>query len=180
MFEEPSANKNLETCQAIMECNGSRQFMEGISAPSAEFGDDPSGPGESSFAMRIFLKLGFALQVFIDRIKHLDLFAGEGKACGKHIVTIAGLNELNDDSCGFGCDGHQPYQPLGGFKLAVLDLQSLVFHRAEELLNDPAPLVPGDDLPGRRNAVDLMGRQQEPMDGFCAFGRMRLDDLHEV
>src|SRR6266849_5178183 len=180
MFEGPSASKSLETCQAIVDCNGSWRFMGSVSAPPAELGDDPCGPGQGFFAMRIFLKLGLALQVFIDRLEHFDFITRESKACWKHILTIAGLNELNDDGCGFGRDGHQLHQPIGGFKLAVLDLQALAFHRAEELLDDPAPLVPGDDLPGLVEAFDPMGRQQEPMDGFCAFGRMQFDDLDEV
>src|SRR6266446_7591922 len=180
MFESPSASESLETLQAIVEGNRSWRFMGGISAPSAELGDDPCGPGESFFAMRIFLKLGFALQVFVDRVEHFDFFGRESKACRKHLATIAGLNKLNDDGCRFGSDGHQLHKPIGGFKLTVLDLQALSFHGTEELLDDPALLVPGDDLPGVGDAADWMGGEQEPMDGLCAFGRMLLDDLDEV
>src|SRR5215470_14360214 len=180
MFEQPASCESLELCQASVECNRSWRLMGSVSGPSAELCDEPCGLGESSFAMRIFLKLGVALEVFIDRIEHLDFFGRERKACWKHIVAIAGLNELNDDGCSFGGNGYQLHQPIGGFKLAILDLQALGFHRAKELLDDPAPLVPGDDLPGVSDTGDLMGRQQEPMDGLCAFGWMQLDDLHEV
>src|SRR6266702_4750728 len=180
MFEGPSCSESLEARQAIVEGNRSWRFMGGVSAPSAELGDSPCGPGESFFAMRIFLKLGLALQVFVDRVEHFDFFGRESKACWKHLATIAGLNELDDDGCRFGGDGHQLHKPIGGFKLAVLDLQALGFHRTEELLDDPALLVPGDDLPGIGDAADWMGGQQEPMDGLCALGRMLLDDLHEV
>jgi hypothetical protein len=67
MFEHPASCESLELCQAIVECNRSWRLMGSVSGPSAELCDDPSGPGESSFAMRIFLKLGVALEVFIDR-----------------------------------------------------------------------------------------------------------------
>lgn len=120
--------------------------------------------------MRVFLKLGLALQVFIDCLDHFDFIGRESKVCWKHILTIAGLNELNDDGCGFGGDGHQLHQPIGGFKLAVLDLQALAFHRAEELLDDPAPLVPGDDLPGLVEAFDLWVVSRSQWMGFAPLG----------
>ena len=42
--------------------------------------------------MRIFLKLGLALQVFVNRIEHFDFFGRERKACWKHILAIAGAS----------------------------------------------------------------------------------------
>src|SRR5712692_6130447 len=110
MFEGPAADENLEMCQAIVEGNGSWRLMRGVSAPPAELGYNPCGPGESILSMRIFLKLGLALQVFVDGFEHFDFFSRKSKACRKYILTIASLNQLNDDSCRFRRDGHQLHQ----------------------------------------------------------------------
>ena len=77
IFEGPSSDETLEPSQPIMECNRPRRLMGSISGPAAEFGDDPCGPGQAFLAMRIFLQLCLALDVFIDGIEHFYFFRGE-------------------------------------------------------------------------------------------------------
>jgi hypothetical protein len=137
------------------------------------------GPGEGFFAVRVFLQGGLALQVFVDGVEHFDFFGAESKS-GRQGAAIAGLDQLNDNDCRLGGNGDELHQSLGGFKPAVLDPQALAFHRAEELLDDPAPLVPGDDLAGVGGTGNFVGREQKPMDRCRAFGRMQFDDLDEI
>ncbi len=156
--------------QAIVESYGAWWLVGGITAPAAELGDHPGGPGESSVAMRIFLQDGPALQGFVDGVDRRDLFGGEGKACRLGIAAIAGLDELNNDGRRFGGNGDQLVKPISGSQLAVLDLQTLALHRPEKLLDEPTQLVPGDDLPGVSAAAEFVGGEQKPVQGFGALG----------
>jgi hypothetical protein len=54
-------------------------------------------------------------------------------------------------------------QAVGGRDLAVLQLQALRFHHPEQLLDNPAILVPPNHLPGLRRIGDLMRGHQPPM-----------------
>jgi len=77
--------------------------------------------------MRIFLQRGLALQVFVDGVEHFNLFGTESEPGRGFATALSGLNQLNDDDCGFGGDGDELEQPLGAFQLAVLDTQALAF-----------------------------------------------------
>src|SRR2546421_4011043 len=68
------------------------------------------------------------------------------------------FRSLDDDGCGFGGDGDKLHEPLGGLQLTVFDAQALGFHRTEELLDDPALLVPGDDLRSEEHTSELQSR----------------------
>src|SRR5258707_573980 len=116
--------------------------------PSAELGDDPGSPCEGVFGVGVFLAGGAALHSLIEQGDERDLVGCEGEAGGPPVGAGAGLYELHDDGGGFGGDGDQLAEAVGGGELAVFDAQSLELEGAEELLDDPALLVPSDDLPG--------------------------------
>src|SRR5258708_36165737 len=99
--------------------------MGGVSAPSAELGDDPCGPGESIGGRVVLLKLGFALHSLVDGRERIDLFGGEDKLGRQLFAAVAGLNELNDGASGFGGDRDKLGETVGGLQLTVLDAQTL-------------------------------------------------------
>ena len=49
--------------------------------------------------MLILLELGAAFQGFVDGLEHFDLVRCERKFGGQFFAAIAGLNELDDDTC---------------------------------------------------------------------------------
>ena len=57
--------------------------------------------------------------------------------------------------------------------------QALLLQGAEELLDDPALLVPGDDAPGDGRVGDRVGGQQPPEDRLGALGRIDLGHLDQ-
>src|SRR5262245_9508177 len=152
-----AGGEGLESLQAVVEGNRSWWSMRGISGPSAESGDDPCCPGQCAVGIWIVRKLGRAIEALVDDIENLDFIRRKGSGCGKTLAAVAGLDALNDDSCRLGGDGDKLHEPVGGFQLTVLDTQALGFHGSEELLDDPALLVPGDDLPGVLDAGERVG-----------------------
>jgi hypothetical protein len=66
------------------------------------------------------------------------------------------------------------------FDLTVLDTQALVLQRAEELFDDPALLVPGNDPPGIGCIGHRMSGQEQPMNGLGPFRRVQFDDFNEA
>src|SRR5207244_9947370 len=148
ILEGSTSDDDLEAGHSVVEGDWSGWPMRGVAGPSAELGDDPCRPLKRVGAMRVLLKLGPALHGFVDGGKCFDFFGREGAFDRQLFATIAGLNELNDDTCRFSGDRHELDQGFGAFELTVLDTQTLVLQRAKELFDDPALLVPGDDPPG--------------------------------
>src|SRR5207302_1300050 len=128
----------------------------------------------------VFLKVSLALHGFVDGLEGIDLFGREDKLGWQLLAAVAGLNKLNDGAGGFSGDRHKLDEAFGGFQLTVLDAQTLALHRPEELLDDPAQLVPGDDFPSVGDTFNRMRGQEPPMDGRGAFRGMPLDDFDEV
>src|SRR5262245_23931767 len=102
-----TGSKDLELGQAVVESDWAGWSVRCMSGPSAEPGVDPCGPGKGVLAMRVALQLGGAVYAFVEGVEHLDLVGRKGNVSGKLFVAVAGLDELNDDGCGFGCDGDQ-------------------------------------------------------------------------
>src|SRR6266567_4248888 len=177
IFEE--AGGGAEGSQSVAEGDWARRFGL-VFVPSAEFGDEPCCPSKRVRGMRVFLARGVALHFLIEDGDQFDLVLGEGKTCRLGVAAVAGLHELDDDGSGAGGNGGQLAEAIGGCQLAVFDAQSLELQGAEELLDDPALPVPADDPPGIGEGLDVMGGQQDPMDGLSLFWRMRLDDLDDI
>ena len=106
--------------------------------------------------MMVLLKFGPAFQGFVDGLERFDLVRREGAFDRQLFAAIAGLNELDDDTCRSGGDRHELDQAFSAVELTVLDAQPLALQRAKELFDDPALLVPGDDQPGIGGGGDRM------------------------
>ena len=130
--------------------------------------------------MVVSLQLGAAFHGFVDGTERLDLFRREGKFSRQFFAAVAGLNQLNDDTCRSGGDRHELDQAFSALDLTILDAQTLALQRAKELFDDPALLVPGDDPPSVCGGGDRMSSQEQPMNGLSALRRVQLDDFHEA
>ena len=84
--KRPAGDEDLETSQSIVDGNWSGRLVGGISGPSAELGDDPGCPSESVGGVVVLLKLGLALDSFVDGLKRIDLFGREDKL-GRQLFT---------------------------------------------------------------------------------------------
>src|SRR5881392_861485 len=159
----PSARawKYSRRCLSVMGPGG---LDEGYSIPSAEAADDPGGPGEGVFWMRVFLQFGFTFELGVEGVESFDLTGIEGERCGLAAMTVARLQELDGDRRRLGGDGGELDEAVGGFELAVFDFESLDFQHAEQLLDAPACLVPIDDAPRRAGVGERVRGEQTPVD----------------
>ena len=66
---------------------------------------------------------------------------------------------MDGDDGRLGGDSDQFEKAIGGSDLAVFELEALCLQDAEELLDDPALLVPCDDTPSVFDAGDRVGRE---------------------
>src|ERR1022692_4789602 len=90
--------------------------------------------------------LGF--EISVEGGERCDAIGVEGEPDGLMATAIACLQELDGDDRRLGGDRDQLEEPVGGGDLAVFELEALGLEDAEELLDQPAPLVPFDDAPG--------------------------------
>src|SRR5258708_962143 len=112
--------------------------------------------------MRVFQPLAFGFELLI-----------EGRQCGDLVgvedhgdalpATVARLQELDGNDRGLGSDGNQFEKPVGGADLAIFEPEALCLEDAEELLDDPALLVPFDDAPGVVCPGDAMRGEKAPV-----------------
>ena len=137
--------------------------------------DDPGGPGEAAPGVRIFLLFGFALDLRVDGFQGRPLLLCEGQAGRFGAAPVTSLHQLEDEGGGFGGNRRELQQPLGAGNLTVFELQPLLLRNAKERLDDPAQLGPGDDLPSRVYARDVMGGEPPPVQRLDAGrgGRVR-------
>src|SRR5207253_3589364 len=112
--------EDLEASHSQVEGDWSRWAMRGVAGPSAELGDDPCGPGDGVGAMVVLLKLGPALQGFVDGLERFDLVRRERQICRQFFAAIAGLNELDDDTCHSGSDRREFDQAFSAGELTIL------------------------------------------------------------
>src|SRR3569832_2233846 len=120
--EVSPGDEALELSHSHVEGDWPRRAMRGIAGPSAEFCDDPCRPRKSVGAMVVLLQLGPTFHCFVDRPERLDLFFREDKFSRQFFATIAGLNELNDDTCHSGGDRHQLDQTISALDMTILCL----------------------------------------------------------
>src|SRR6185295_14117088 len=129
-----------------LEGDGSGRFGGGISIPAAKACDEPSRPGERGFVMRVLLERGPALVFDGEALKQGESVGAEGGLCGLLASTVACLQQLEGEHGGLGRDGGELEEPLGDLDLTVFELEALTLQEPPELLDDPAHLVPIDDL----------------------------------
>src|SRR5215813_5206139 len=82
------------------------------------------------------------------------------------LAAVTCLQELDGDDGGLGGDGNQFEEPVGGTDFTVFELEALRLKDAEELLNDPALLVPFDNAPGVLCTGKKMRCEKPPMQRF--------------
>ena len=90
----------------------------------------------------------FGFEILVEGGERCDLVGIEGEPNAAAGCAVARLQELDGDDRSLGGDGDQLEKPVGGGDLAVFEPEALGLEDAEELLDDPALLVPFDDAPG--------------------------------
>src|SRR6516225_1543482 len=147
-----------------------RRLGRGITIPAAEAPDDPGGPGQAAWVVRVLLQRRLALDLVVESVEDGDLRLAEGDLGRLAALAVARLHQLKGYGRRLGGDGGELDEAFGAGKLAVLELQTLSFHEAEQLLDRPAQPVPVDDLPSRRRVIHRMGGEQAPVHRLDARG----------
>ena len=98
--------------------------------------------------MRVLEPLGLGLEILVEGGERCDLVGIEGKADRQMASAITCLQELDGDDRRLCRNRDELEEAVGGSDLAVFEPEALGLEDAEELLDQPAPLVPFDDAPG--------------------------------
>src|ERR1700761_4306764 len=112
--------------------------------------------------MRVLQSFVSGFDLLIEGDQRIDLAGIEGDE-KRLLASIAGLQELDGDDRCLGSDGNQFEEPVGGADLAILEPEALRLEDAEELLDDPALLVPRDDAPTVICTGDVVRGDKTPM-----------------
>src|SRR5271157_645662 len=152
--EYPTFGDGMEIFETPPQGDWSRRLGRRIAVPAAEAPDDPGGPGQAVALVRVLLQRRLAFDLAVEPVEHGDLRLAEGNFGWLATLAVARLHQLQGRRRGLGGNGGEPDQALGGGELAVLELQAVRLHQAEQLLDRPAKPVPVDDLPGRRHVGD--------------------------
>src|SRR5213594_2030220 len=121
-------------------------------------------------ASRFWLRAARVAISFALKASRAGCWPRPSRACKSWMVMTAAL-----------ADGDELEEAVGGGDLAVFELEALGLEHAEELLDQPAPLVPLDNAPGVLRARHRVGGQQPPMQRLGAGRRIALahvDDGH--
>ena len=113
--------------------------------------------------MRILEAFTLGLEILVEGSERCDLIGIEDQPDGLMTTAIARLQELDGDDRCLGGDRDQLEEPLGGADLAVFEPEALRLEDAEELLDQPAPLVPFDDAPGLFYIRHRMSGEKPPV-----------------
>src|SRR6266850_328067 len=148
IFEAPSYGDGVEVFDSVFHGDGAWRFGRGIAVPAAETADDPGGPAKTIGWMRVPEPFTLGLEISIESGERCYFVSIEDKSHGLIATAIARLQELEGDDRRLGGDRDQLEEPVRGGDLAVFELEALCLEDAEELLDQPAPLVPFDDAPG--------------------------------
>ena len=84
----------MEFFETMFEGDRPRRLGGWVAIPSAELGDDPTGPFEASVAMRVFLQLCRALDIGVEFVENGDFGLAEGESGRFAVGCGAGLDEL--------------------------------------------------------------------------------------
>src|ERR1700687_2227051 len=148
IFEAPSYRDGVEVFEAVLHGDGAWRFGRWIAVPAAEAADDPSGPGKAVGRMRVPEPFTLGLEILVEGAERCDLVGIEGKPDRLIAATIARLQELERNDRRLGGDRDQLKEPVGGGALDGFELEALRLEDAEELLDQPAPLVAFHTAPG--------------------------------
>src|SRR6266480_2477043 len=178
--EAPSCGSGVEVFEAMPHGDGAWRFGRWIAVPAAEAADDPGRPGEAIGRVRVFQPFALGFEILVEGGERCDLVDIEGKPDGLMVTAITRLQELDGDDRRLGGDRDQLEQPLGGADLAVFKPEALRLEDAEELLDQPAPLVPFDDAPGLFCIRHRMSGEKPPVQRLCAGLGIDLPHIDQV
>src|ERR1700687_680424 len=179
IFEAPSYRDGVEVFEAVLHGDGAWRFGRWIAVPAAEAADDPSGPGKAVGRMRVPEPFTLGLEILVEGAERCDLVGIEGKPDRLIAATIARLQELERNDRRLGGDRDQLKEPVGGGDLAVFELEALRLEDAEELLDQPAPLVPFDNAPGLFCIRHWVSGEKPPVQRLCAGLRIGLTHIDQ-
>src|SRR6185436_18812901 len=177
--EAPSSRDGVEVFEAMLHGDGTGRFGRRITVPAAEAADDPGSPGKAVGRMRVLEPIALSLEIVVEGGERCDLSGIEGKPNGLMAASVASLQELEGDDRRLGGDRDQLEEPLGGSELAVFKPEALGFEDAEELLDQPALLVPFDDAPGLFCIRRRMGGEKPPVQRLGTGFRISLTHIDQ-
>src|SRR5215475_5241839 len=144
--EAPADRDGMEVFETVFEGDWARRLGRRVAVPATQAADDPGGPGEAVRLIRVLQSFCPGLELSIEDGQGGNLVGGEDQM-DRLLAAVPCLQELDGDDGGLGGDGNQFEEPVGGTDFTVFELEALRLKDAEELLNDPALLVPFDNAP---------------------------------
>src|ERR687898_898492 len=170
----------------MLDCMVARQSVEPddwvgfsvIAGPSSETSHDPSGEGEGSVGVWIFLANGLAFEAGGDRFEN-GLFVGIeriGERALSHAIAL--VDQLQHADSGNECGGNELLEWSLSSQAQRFNLKALALEGAEQLLDCPTRPVEADDPAGIADSGHAVGREQAPMGRFDA--RRRIDSQASI
>src|SRR4029453_6553362 len=104
----------------------------GLAAQPAEAADDPGGPSETVGRMWVLEPFAFGFNILVEGGERCDFVRIEGEVDRLLAAAIPPLQELDWNDGGFGSDGDELEEPVGGGDLAVFEPEALGLEDAEE------------------------------------------------
>jgi len=178
--EAPSDHDGVEVFETVFDGDWTRRLGRWIAVPAAEAADDPGGPSETVGRMWILEPFAFGFDILVEGGEGCDFVRIEGEVDRLLAAAIPRLQELDGNDGGFGSDGDELEEPVGGGDLAVFEPEALGLEDAEELLDQPALLVPIDDTPGLFCIRHGVGGEKPPVQRLGACLRIDLTHVDQV
>src|SRR5215213_766135 len=178
--EAPSDRDGVKVFETVFHGDWTRWLGGGIAVPAAEAADDPGGPSETIRWMRILEPFASGFDILIEGSERRDLVRFEREVDRLLAAAISRLQELDGNDGGFGSDGGQLEEPIGGSDLTVLEPEALGLEDAEELLDQPALLVPIYDTPSLFGIRYRVGGEKPPVQRLGAGLRIDLTHIDQV
>ena len=129
--------------------------------------------------MRVLEPFALSLEVVVEGGERRDLVRIEGEVDRLLAAAIPRLQELDGNDGGFGSDRDELEEPIGGGDLAVFEPEALGLENPEELLDQPALLVPINDTPSLFCIRHRMGGKKSPVQRLGADFRINLPHIDQ-
>src|SRR5918994_2304970 len=169
----------MEVFETVFHVDRTRRLGRGIAVPAAEAADDPGGPSETVRWMRILEPFASGFDILIEGSERRDLVRFEDEVDRLLAAAVPRLQELDGNDGGLGSDGGQLEEAIGGGDLTVFEPEAVGLEDAEELLDQPALLVPINDTPGLFCIRHRMGGEKPPVQRLGAGLRIDLTHINQ-
>src|SRR5512134_1732953 len=113
--------------------------------------------------MWILEPFAFGFDILVEGGERSNFVCIEGEVDRLSAAAIPRLQELDGNDGGFGGDCDQLEEPVSGGDLTVFEPEALGLEDSEELLDQPALLVPIDDTPSLFCIRHRMGGEKPPV-----------------